>query len=233
MTLIKVVENNKELKMSNELTNFEKFDAYYRLIRPEVAQLIKSDYHKVLEIGCGEGNFRKNLILPHEYWGVEPNVQAANIAKNNCDKVLVGFYEQIHESIPNQYFDLIICCDVIEHIYDTEFFLYSLSEKIDLDNGEIIFSIPNVRYYNNIIELLVYKDWKYAVKGILDKTHLRFFTQKSIIRLFEENNFKIKEIVGLNPIGGRKRILINIFKPFIGDMQYFQFGVVVSLNKKK
>jgi 2-polyprenyl-3-methyl-5-hydroxy-6-metoxy-1,4-benzoquinol methylase len=217
--------------MSNESINSEKFDGYYRLVRPEVAQLIKSDYHKVLEIGCGEGNFRKNLILPHEYWGVEPNEYAANIAKKNCDKVLVGLYEQIHESIPNQYFDLIICCDVIEHIQDTEYFLYSLSKKIDPNNGEIIFSIPNVRYYNNIIELLVNKDWKYDVKGILDKTHLRFFTQKSIVRLFGENNYEISEIVGLNPIEGKKRILINIFKPFIGDMQYFQFGVRASLKK--
>jgi 2-polyprenyl-3-methyl-5-hydroxy-6-metoxy-1,4-benzoquinol methylase len=161
---------------------FEKIDGYYRLIRPEVAQLIKSDYHKVLDVWCGEGNFRKNLIFPNEYWGVEPNEKAANIAKNNCDKVFVGFYEQIYDSIPNKYFDLIICCDAIEYIQDTEFFLHSLSEKIDPNNGEIIFSIPNVRYYNNIIELLIHKDWNYYVKGILDKLALGYPLNNGLVQ---------------------------------------------------
>jgi hypothetical protein len=111
--------------------------------------------------------------------------------------------------------------------------LHRRSSDLDPVHGHIIFSIPNVRYFPHIVELLIHKDWKYRECGILDETHLRFFTQKSIIRLFNENGFVIEEIKGLNPVNGKKLLLIKMLDKFIGDMAFLQFGIRVILNNEK
>jgi 2-polyprenyl-3-methyl-5-hydroxy-6-metoxy-1,4-benzoquinol methylase len=220
--------------MLHKLAQDEEFAGYYDGERPEMIPLIPSVYHRVLEIGCGNGSFRKFLtIRPHEYWGIEPNEKAAKDAQKILDKVIVGFYGDVTSLIPDNYFDLIICLDVIEHIEDTKNFLRSISKKLDPIHGHIIFSIPNVRYFDNIIELLIRKDWKYRNAGILDETHLRFFTQKSIIRLFNENGFIIEQLQGLNPVEGKRYFLIKILDKFIGDMAFLQFGIRVMFNTKK
>jgi 2-polyprenyl-3-methyl-5-hydroxy-6-metoxy-1,4-benzoquinol methylase len=220
--------------MLHKLAQNEEFTWYYNAERPEIMPLIPSVYHRILEIGCGNGNFRKNLTAcPHEYWGVEPHEKAAKAAQEILDKVIVGFYGDVSSLIPDNYFDLIICLDVIEHIDDTKAFLQSISKKLDPAHGHIVFSIPNVRYFPNIIELLIEKDWKYRECGILDETHLRFFTQKSIIRVFNENGFIIEKMKGLNPVNGKKLVLIKIFDRFIGDMAFLQFGIRVMLREKK
>jgi 2-polyprenyl-3-methyl-5-hydroxy-6-metoxy-1,4-benzoquinol methylase len=216
--------------MLHKLAHDDTFVGYYQGNRPEVAPLIPSGYQKVLEIGCGDGGFRRNLTRPHEYWGVEPNERAAADAKNTLDNVLVGFYDDVDSFIPNGYFDLIICCDVIEHIDDTNAFLQSISKKLDPVRGSIVFSIPNVRYFDNIVELVIKKDWRYRDAGILDETHLRFFTEKSIIRLLDKNGFSIEEIRGLNPIEGKRALLIKILSRFIGDMAFLQFGVRATIS---
>lgn len=63
-------------------------------------------------------------------------------------------------------------------------------------NGYIISVIPNVLQYGNILKILRNQDWEYVEAGIMDKTHLRFFSKKSIIRLFKESELAIVEIVG-------------------------------------
>src|ERR1700690_1990668 len=97
---------------------------YYGCIRPEVVRLLPSQYYKVLEIGCGEGNFQTNLNQHCEYWGIEPFQAAAKVASNKLYKVLTGTYEEVFDRLPNSYFDLVICNDVIEHMVDhNSFFL--------------------------------------------------------------------------------------------------------------
>jgi 2-polyprenyl-3-methyl-5-hydroxy-6-metoxy-1,4-benzoquinol methylase len=141
----------------HRLANSKNFSGYYQNRRLEVVSLLPDKYTKVLEIGCGEGNFRTNLNNPHEYWGVDPAERATNIAKEKLDKVLLGFYNEIADQIPDNYFDLIICLDVIEHIENTNIFLSQIAQKM-ISGGCIVFSIPNVRYFDNILELLLLKD---------------------------------------------------------------------------
>jgi 2-polyprenyl-3-methyl-5-hydroxy-6-metoxy-1,4-benzoquinol methylase len=188
--------------------------------------LLPSYYHKVLEIGCGKGGFRKNLMETNEYWGVEPHIPSANIAKTMLDRVFIGTYDQVSSLLPDHYFDLVICCDVIEHMEYPALFLHSIIKKMIISDSSIVLSIPNVRYLTNLIELLLYKDWRYRESGILDNTHLRFFTQKSAIRLLNDTGFKIQRISGLNPIGCSHGFPFTLLKYIIiDDTKYLQFGI--------
>ena len=172
---------------------------YYKSDRKEIIQLLPKKYNKVLEIGCGEGNFVNNMDGDIEIWGIEPNINAAKIASLKMNRVINGYYEDVYTELPSQYFDLVICNDVIEHMKDHDFFLESIKSKM-VNKSFIVGSIPNVRYYLNLKHLLIDKDWRYCDFGILDNTHLRFFTQKSIIRTFTNHKFIINKIKGLYKI---------------------------------
>lgn len=208
--------------------------SYHSNQRYEVAQFLPTSMSglKILEIGCGDGSFIKNLSVECEYWGVEPDVTSARLATTRLSKVLNGKFETIYDLIPDDYFDCLICSDVIEHMIDENDFMLKVQKKLK-NNSVIVGSIPNVRYVSNLINLLLLRDWKYKDSGILDNTHLRFFTLKSICRFLENNQYDIELISGINKITFRK----NNFKQIIistslmvcsyifgADSKYLQFG---------
>jgi 2-polyprenyl-3-methyl-5-hydroxy-6-metoxy-1,4-benzoquinol methylase len=196
--------------------------------RPEMAQFLPSGYSKVLEVGCNVGNFSSIVrSRPCEYWGVEPFEEAAKAAKTKMDKVLVGFYDEVADEIPDNYFDLVIANDLIEHLEQPWDFLKSIKAKMTKE-ASLVLSIPNVRYYWNLRELLFQKDWRYADAGTLDITHLRFFTEKSIVRLLNENGFELEMMKGINSLKVRRRHLPKYWLAkfvFGADIEFLQFGV--------
>jgi len=205
---------------------------YFDYMRPEMAQFLPNEYSKVLEIGCNVGNFRQFVSKSCEYWGVEPFEAAAIVAKTRIDNVLVGFYDDVAKEIPDNYFDLVIANDVIEHMEQPWNFLQSIKKKMTA-NASLVLSIPNVRYYPNLRELLFNKNWKYIDSGILDITHLRFFTEKSIISLLSENEFEIEMMKGINPVKVRRWHLPNYWLAkivFGADIKFIQFGVRAKIK---
>ena len=201
---------------------------YYSSQRKDILSMLPDKYFAVLEIGCGLGNFRENLDCEHIYWGVEPNVEAANEASHKLDKVLVGTFKDVCRDIPNHHFDLVICCDVMEHMVDHEEFLELIKEKIK-EGGCIVGSVPNVRFAQNLFNMIFRKDWEYTSSGILDRTHLRFFTKKSVVRMLEKHNYSIERLEGLNGVTGSalnlNRLRIYIFILLFGaDSRFLQYG---------
>jgi 2-polyprenyl-3-methyl-5-hydroxy-6-metoxy-1,4-benzoquinol methylase len=215
---------------------------YDHKTRREVANFLPVSTKKltVLEVGCGYGNFRKNISTECEYWGIEPIQSIANQATESLDKVLVGTFQQVCDSVPDHYFDCVVCNDVIEHMDDFEGFLQEIKVKMN-PGGVLVGSIPNVRYIDNLFKLLVLKDWKYVDSGILDKTHLRFFTQKSLQRTFLSNGYEIELFYGINEISIKteslKRFVLSIgatlFSYLIGwDSRFTQFGFRIKSASK-
>lgn len=213
---------------------------YEHHLRPEVAKFLPQTAKKmtVLEVGCGYGHFRKNIRTECEYWGIEPVPSIAQFASSNLEKILVGTFDEIVDTLPDNFFDCIVCNDVIEHMNNVDDFLQIIKTKMKKE-GVIVGSIPNVRYIDNLFRLLILKDWKYEDSGILDKTHLRFFTQKSLIRTFKLNGYVIEELSGINPINIKtdsiKRFFLSlgatVFSYLIGvDSKFTQFGFRIRLK---
>jgi 2-polyprenyl-3-methyl-5-hydroxy-6-metoxy-1,4-benzoquinol methylase len=207
---------------------------YHAGVRKEIVDFIPQKYQRVLEIGCGKGGFRENLNDGCEYWGIEPFKEVAEMANEKLTKVLVGTFDEVFDDLPDNYFDLIICNDVIEHMVDHHKFYQKIKVKCIAD-AYMIGSIPNVRYIMNLYELLVEKNWLYREEGILDKTHLRFFTLKSIKNDFANNNFNIEMFSGINPIQFSRRtwngFKMHIFQLVLGnDTKYLQFAFRVKIK---
>lgn len=227
--------------MNNNDSSPHSLEYYYHGDRADVALLLPQKYTKVLEIGCGDGGFAANLGQPHELWGIEPVEKVAKIATNRMDKVLIGSYESVHDQLPDQYFDLVVCNDVIEHMIDPDIFFESIKSKLQ-PNSYIIGSIPNVRFVWNLYDLLIKKDWEYTDSGILDRTHLKFFTKKSLQRLFLRHNFIIEEFHGINsaiyPAKSKRGLIINfILRAIIflslgscEDIKFLQFTFKVKYS---
>ena len=232
MNLFKTIRygsKESERKLKKQLGN-----PYHQTVRAEMFDFLPQEYSKVLEIGCNVGNFRQLLNKSCEYWGVEPLEEAAEIAKTKLDKVLTGSYEKVESEIPDNYFDLVIANDVIEHLENPWNFLQSIRKKMRNENSSIVLSIPNIRYLGNLKELLIKKDWEYKESGILDITHLRFFTKKSMIRLLKECGFEIEKIEGINSIIYRKLLLplYYLIKFTIGsDTIFYQYGIRAKPKK--
>jgi 2-polyprenyl-3-methyl-5-hydroxy-6-metoxy-1,4-benzoquinol methylase len=167
----------------------------YRQSRAEMLALLPEHFTTVLEIGCDEGDFAARLA--GEVWGVEPQAEAATIAAGRLHRVLVGTFESTRAAMPENYFDVVVCNDVIEHMTDHDAFLREIRAYI-APGGVLIGSVPNMRHYRALFELLVLRDWDYRDSGVLDRTHLRWFTARSLRRSLERAGYAIERFQGIN-----------------------------------
>lgn len=211
------------------MNNLEKTKEYYSYARPEMVDFVPKETKRILDVGCGEGLFVMSLKKNNnnlETWGVEMNPEIAEIAKTNLDKVLVGDIFTIINGLPDSYFDCIVFNDVLEHMADPYIVLKNIKTKLR-NNGVIVCSIPNVRHVRVLRDLLFKKQWKYEDIGILDRTHLRFFTKKSIIDMFNDLDYQILKISGINGTKIWQFLPINIITlGLFSDSRYIQFACV-------
>lgn len=177
--------------LTNNKEKFEekwKFDPQYSLfIRDEVINLLKEDPKKsinVLEVGCACG--ASLLKIKHVYpnaqlFGIELNAAASQIASQFAS-VSAQDIESGELSFEESFFDYIIFADVLEHLRDPETVLKCMKRYLK-KSGRLIASIPNVMHISVVRNLLA-GHWTYENAGILDKTHLRFFTLNEINKMF-------------------------------------------------
>ena len=209
-----------------------KQSSYYKGDRQDVASLIDKRYKKILEIGCGDGSFSFNFNRC-EYYGIEPNLSAWKKSKSILTESYFGTFEQVFKDLPDNYFDLVVVNVVIEHMQDHMFFFDNIKQKMS-DGGVCIGSIPNVRFIPNLVNFIFRKDWQYVGDGILDDTHLRFFTQKSIKRIFKEKMY-IEEFIGINSIErlytSHKYFIYLLLSLIFGkDSKFMQFSFRVRIK---
>jgi 2-polyprenyl-3-methyl-5-hydroxy-6-metoxy-1,4-benzoquinol methylase len=138
----------------------------------------------VLDIGCGNGilGWLLRFVKPHVVAdGIEPNPYAAGIAGRHYRKVYTGTAEQFISDIGTSKYDYLIMADVLEHIANPLSLLQSLLENTPKEI-KIILSIPNVAHYSVRLALLNGR-FQYVDSGLLERTHLRFFTLETIENL--------------------------------------------------
>ena len=156
--------------------------AYYQHARPEIVDLVPRSAKEVLDVGCAAGALGRALKQRQgcRVSGIEMSEEAAAIAREHLDQVFCGDAFEHLATLPENHFDAIIMADVIEHVSDTQRVL-SLAKAVLSDAGRIIISIPNVRHWT-VVKMLLEGEWRYEEQGILDRTHLRFFTHRSFVR---------------------------------------------------
>lgn len=146
---------------------------------------------KVLDVGCADGYLGKELKNNGCFVvGIEGNVQRAKIAKEILDDVVIGNIEGLKTlSCPENFFDVIVFADVLEHLIMPDVVLANFKKYLK-EGGIIIISVPNIARIDIRVKLLLGK-FNYAQGGILDRTHLRFFTLDSIQRLLTVSGYVV------------------------------------------
>jgi len=203
---------------------------YYETYRKEMLRYIPVNVKKTLEFGCGCGNFSELLKKTYgtESWGVEISEESVACARQKLDKVVKGDAIECLDKLPNGYFDVIVFNDILEHLVNPFYLLDNVRYKLTSE-GVVVCSIPNVRYWNNLWNLLWEGDWTYTDMGILDITHLRFFTYKTIIKMFEDLGYEILNIEGLYPTKSRKFHVLNfLLIKRLMDARYLLFACVIK-----
>lgn len=148
----------------------------------------------VLDVGCGSGATACKLIElgVKEVTGIDVNAGIAGRAAKYCRNVLVGDLETMKLEIPDGQFDVILMADILEHLrapYQTVRRLIPLLKS----NGSFLISIPNVTYYH-VLMMLCRGRWEYAERGIMDETHLRFFTRKTFLEQIGKLGLQLVEL---------------------------------------
>jgi len=150
----------------------------------------------VLDVGCGVGGLGESIKSKgYCVWGIESNNAAANTAKLRLDRVIVDDLHNISSIIPkinNILFDHLIFSDVLEHLYDPFSTLCEYSNFLK-SSGHIYISVPNVVVWDNRLKFL-FGHFDYQPTGVMDRTHIRFFTYKSARELVKAAGYKITRI---------------------------------------
>lgn len=209
---------------------------YNKTIRFDIIKnIINKKPGKVLEIGCNSGDTISyfNKIWPKfNHLGIDIN---NNIEYNNYIKKIdiINGINFIKEK-----YDYILLLDVIEHIKDQDTLHRNIHSLMNKDS-KVIFSIPNIRFINALLKILILKNFPDDESGIFDITHVKFFTKKKIIYTLLSYDYNIIEIKGINSIYSikmplfRKIIYILIFPIilFLGLDTIFQQYYVVAEKK--
>ena len=174
--------------------NSEKPESYYKNIRHDLIPLVPEDAKCILEVGCAEGGTGSELKKRPGVFvaGIESNETAANIARTVLDDVITGDIESMNLPYSPAAFDCIIFADVLEHLVNPLDVLKKMNKFLKKD-GTVIMSIPNVQFYG-VVHQLIEGNWTYQKEGILDETHLRFYTFKEIEKLVKDAGLSIQRI---------------------------------------
>lgn len=202
-------------------------DPYYHNERSDLLPLVPEGIRRTLDVGCSSGAFAALLKEKRgvEAWGVEEVPEVAALAEPRLDKVLVGQFEAVYDQLPRGAFDLVSFNDVLEHMAWPD---RVLEQTIPLlsPTGCVVASIPNVRYWHNLYHLWVEQDFNYEDSGIRDRTHLRFFTKKSALRMFETCGYDVDEVVDLHRTRSKAlRLLVILSFGKHMDCYPLQFGI--------
>lgn len=220
--------------MSNDDAQYQQKNMeYFGNVRKEILEMLPDRTNRVFEVGCGAGDtlaFLKKEGICKWAGGIELHSDAAKLAGNKVDLILCGDIESVEIPFPENSIDVILCLDVLEHLIDPWSALTRLQSLLKR-GGVLICSVPNVRYFKVTFPLLLLGQWQYSEEGVLDRTHLRFFTKDSAVKLVESSGLQIDKIT---PLGLQKwnkpsilnLLTLNIFRSFF-HVQY----LIRSVNK--
>ncbi len=171
------------------------FNPSYVGQRPDIERLVPPGVKYVLDVGCSNGVVGEAIKAKTgaQVIGIELSPEMASEAAGRLDKVFAGDAGEIIQrgELDEYRFDAIIFADLLEHLADPWAVLRAAAARLQPE-GVVIASIPNVRHIDTLCNLIVKGYWPYRERGIHDRTHLRFFTRKNIVELFQSAGLSIE-----------------------------------------
>jgi O-antigen biosynthesis protein len=160
----------------------------------------------VLDVGCSEGLLSKKMKENDcSVVGIEQDKEAAEIAKEYCQDLIIGDVETIELNTKYEnYFDTLIFADILEHLKEPSDVLERFKKYLK-DDGCLIISIPNISNWKIRLQMLL-GNFEYNEYGILDNGHIRFFNEKSTKKMINNAGYKISKFD--LTVGDVKRFLI-------------------------
>jgi SAM-dependent methyltransferase len=147
---------------------------------------------RALDVGAADGFLAE--VLTARGWqvtAIERDPAQAARARGRCHEVVVADLEEAAGLVDGQ-FDAIVYGDVLEHLSDPLPVLQALNRTLTA-GGVVVVSVPNVAHLWVRLQLLVGR-FDYADRGILDRTHLRFFTRRTLLELLERAGLDVEEL---------------------------------------
>jgi 2-polyprenyl-3-methyl-5-hydroxy-6-metoxy-1,4-benzoquinol methylase len=159
---------------------------------PDLLKFIPADARRIIEIGCSAGALArefKKAAPEADYLGVEIDPAYAELARRHCDRVLVLNLEQADNAFWHSAADrdCWIFGDVLEHFQDPWTILRRIRAVIPT-NGSIVACVPNMQHWSMQVRLNI-GALNYEASGLMDRTHLRWFTRQTLIQLFADTGF--------------------------------------------
>ncbi|HUH93984.1 MAG TPA: class I SAM-dependent methyltransferase [Casimicrobiaceae bacterium] len=174
------------------------FDAaYHENPRTEIASFLNEPPGLVLDIGCGGGAMGK--LIKEKFpgtrvIGIERNPHAAERARQYVDRVICDDIEKVRiaDHLGDAQIGTVLLLDVLEHLYDPWRALLRIRGWLQ-PSTRVLASVPNVRNLATLDELAAGR-WDYRENGVLDISHVRFFTRATLLQLFEETGYSVLAI---------------------------------------
>jgi SAM-dependent methyltransferase len=168
-------------------------------VNHDLLGLVPPGVERVVEVGCSSGAMGAAFLASNpacEYIGIEVTPEYAEIASERCSEVVVADIERMEDRAFEILFptDCWIFGDVLEHLYDPWKTLRRLRASLS-DRGCVVACIPNAQHWTLQGKLNI-GEFRYEDAGLLDRTHIRWFTRKTIIELFDSSGYQIEEMGG-------------------------------------
>jgi len=185
---------------------------YFSTVRSEIEELLPAEVRRVLEVGCGAG---ATLAWLKQRWpeawiaAADVNDEQIRRAAAHADQAERCDLDETLPSISPATIDLLLCLDVLEHLRDPWAVLRGLAAFVR-PGGRVIVSVPNVRHASVLLPLAARGRWRYGGSGILDRTHLRFFTREAAIELVRDAGFEVSTVRGVGTEPGRRGYVPNL-----------------------
>jgi SAM-dependent methyltransferase len=197
---------------------------YYAFVRREIQPLLPFRAARVLEVGCGQAGtlaWLKDSGIAAHTMGIELDPAAAALARPRVDRLIEGDAEAAIDGLPAGSLDLVLCLDVLEHLVDPWRAMAQLARALR-PGGSVILSVPNIRHYSVSLPLLCSGRWQYEEAGILDRTHLRFFTRAGAAALISGAGLEADGHIDTGLEVRRRR---ELWKPLLARTPWRDLGV--------